>query len=371
MGGAGENSFRKRFLPTAAALLALGLGVLAGAACPAEEPVDGKRLLLLYGTRRVEYVPDTQPPIKPDHRGAGDRLLLIGGADLARRADEEPAAQPDSPEGAVPVTPLPPVEPTGGRLAEEVKRLEAPLPGEGAFHFARPLPPAIDENPLRDRPNQPPCEPRGFGAQPPSVEFQNQSVSSADLAGWRHPPEEPVAEPPIAAREGHLQDASAALAGRASNPAGQAAPNSPQRDWLVAGAAQAAGTLVGLLLGGLIGLVVFLFIRDRAEVKFEPTIRLELPPLAGMAASGQPDAAGEYGPGDRCLRVVDTPPAARTPVADFRDDVIPFDLSAMANRQRADEAAQNRERQEKLLRQVYEDNLALRKAVAERKTNVE
>ncbi len=97
MGGAGENSFRKRFLPTAAALLALGLGVLAGAACPAEEPVDGKRLLLLYGTRRVEYVPDTQPPIKPDHRGAGDRLLLIGGADLARRR-RGAAAQPDSPK---------------------------------------------------------------------------------------------------------------------------------------------------------------------------------------------------------------------------------------------------------------------------------
>ncbi|MGI6420463.1 MAG: hypothetical protein ACOX1P_32940 [Thermoguttaceae bacterium] len=168
-----------------------------------------------------------------------------------------------------------------------------------------------------------------------------------------------------------MQTPSAALAGKVSDHAGQAAPNSPQRDWLVAGAAQAAGTLVGLLLGGLVGLVVFLFIRDRSEVKFEPTIRLELPPLAGISGSGQPDAAGGYGPGDRCLRVADAPPAVRTPVADFRDDVIPFDLSAMANRQRADEAAQNRERQERLLRQVYEDNLALRKAVAERKTNVE
>lgn len=360
MGGGGRNPGRWRPVYTAAVAITLGFGVLAGAACLAEEPADGKRLLLLYGTRRVEYVPDCRES-KTGQDVPGNRLVLIGGEQLTHPGADAPAAGASSPAGATPVMPLPPVA-TARHPVESPKTFRSPLPGDPQpVH----LPPVLPEaNPLRYLPVESPLVYSGSGQASPVVP-QNGSAPGTGSPPWQDPPEAPRDPHSNGPQRGRFQANSPDSSEEFSDPSLRAAQGSPRRDWLLAGAAQAAGTLVGLLLGGLVCLVVYLLIRDRSEVKFEPTIRLELPPLAVTAGSSPSDAVAG-GRADPHLRVVDAPHAGRTPVADFRDDVIPFDLSAMASRQRAEEAAETRERQEKLLRQVYEDNLALRDAMAAR-----
>jgi hypothetical protein len=325
-------------------MIAITLAWFAGPASADEAPVNKERLLLLYGNHRVEYVPAE----RPGQGGDSGRLMLIGGEHLARPAPARPQVPRIDLDKKTGLVPLPKVDEPPPEEAEGPGNSGALLSAGKAWEASQDSIPFPSRNLLREPQFE---QPSAGGVIGPALPSQAREPAAIEI--------DPSPQP--AARPGERPEASLALRENTAEtgPDGQTgfSPN-----WLFTGLAQAAGTVVGLLFGGLVGSFVLVAVRNRSEVKefkFEPIIRLEMPspdPWGNSPArSGRSQDTGS-----------DSAKQQATAVADFRDEVISFDLSAVASRQRDEEAARKRERHEELLQRIYEDNLAFRKAAAAR-----
>jgi hypothetical protein len=128
------------------------------------------------------------------------------------------------------------------------------------------------------------------------------------------------------------------------------------RSWLFTGIAQALGTLLGLLLGVLLFMAVMLVVRGRTNaLKFEPIIRVEIP---GSAQSVYPEVAVEDAKTGEPSQSKTA--EASTPVADFCEEGLAFGGDVLSyEEQRQAKLAQQEQQQQEILKQVFEDNVAL------------
>lgn len=337
----------------------------------AQKAASEKRILLLYGNKRVELVARPDSPSKqPD-----PIVLQPSPTPPLDRTVYPPVGKPTLDEFAIPRNwnngrardPA-----IGGRRAVD----GAPFAG-GTLAEPFETPPKMgnhwgESNPLRlekaDPRPLPPVPSEEVYAPAPSwssvvVEKENEPiVGKSPLVG------EPDVRPADAARPDPQPVSLAPSPARELLAAERSVENTenPRRDgpslgWIATGIVQVVGTLIGLFIGLLVfAAAVFLVLRRFGSTKLEPIIRVEIsnPPMPAylVQAVGFNNDGKEH-------RQPDPGPATR--VVDFGAQCIPFHPPGQTYDEQQRAKAQQRKQQEKeVLKRVFEQNVALRKEMS-------
>lgn len=387
-----------------AACLAVGWGVAATSTFGQSRDRDGG-IILLYGNRRVRIaVPRTTIP-----------------APKGSTAQQEPAAGRELEPPPSSVIPKRKGTTDRGSISEGDERQDGPgsLPDNTVIDGWKPA--VKSSRPLRDfRDTLPPLphdsDPDWQPVRRPWNKVDPFDEVSPDVSSWSSSPGETDAEPWQAAPRTTRRTATFSSAGEAAESSrgpGSAgstpdsveasrvatpAPSPPQTDapaaaaqavgplqsasrsnadseWLKAGVVPLVGTVVGLLVGVLLLVVSLLLVIRRLVPKLEPTIRVEMSNspfpvyfvhsggLSG-APSGEWSGGGRWSPADQAM----SKPQRNTAVVDLTEQPIPANIIGTTyEQQRLSDAERQRQLEQAILKQIFEENVELRDKLLDKK----